>query len=193
MELFLRLVGQVTGRVTVLDVGGTTDFWRGHVPVAFALTVLNVSEEPELEGATVLTGDGCDLSRFEAKSFDIVFSNSVLGHVGGWQRQQQMSQEIRRVGCRYFLQTPNQKFVIDWRTLVPFFHWLPSTMQAWCFLRFPVGRYQRVRDEKLAMHLATRIRNVTRAELKELFPEGEIVPERVFGLTKSFIVHHGFE
>jgi len=189
MKLFLKLIGRVPTPATLLDVGGTVDFWRDRIPEGFSLTLVNVFEQEPLEGIKVLVGDACDLTDFESQSFDVVFSNSVLGHVGGWKKQQQMASEIRRVGCQYFVQTPNQRFFLDWRTLVPFFHWLPSSVQAWCFQRFPVGRYKRVLKADLALELATRVRNVNAVELHNLFPDGTIVPERVFGLTKSFMVH----
>lgn len=193
MRLVLGLASRVPMPARLLDVGGTTDFWRDCLPAGLSVTLLNVFDQRPAKGMEVLVGDGCDLSRFESNSFDIVFSNSVINLVGKWKRQQQMANEIRRVGCRYFVQAPNRGFVLDWRTLVPFFHWLPPSVQAWCFQRIPVGRYQRVPDVKQAFELATRVRDLTRCELSELFPEGTIVPEKVLGLTKSFMVHHGFE
>jgi hypothetical protein len=191
MDLFLRLAGRVPKPATLLDLGGTPNFWRGQVPEGVSLTVLNLVEQEPLAGMTVVVGDACDLTRFESKSFDIVFSNSVLSFVGGWERQRQMAGEVRRVGWRFFVQTPNQSFPIDRRTLMPFFHWLPPSKQAWVLQRISVGRYKRVRDPQLASHLTTRVRDVTRRELRELFPEGTMVAERVLGLTKSFMVHYG--
>jgi ubiquinone/menaquinone biosynthesis C-methylase UbiE len=193
MELFLRLAGPVPRPATLLDLGGTSDFWRGQVPEGISLSVLNLFEQEPVAGVRVVVGDACNLARFESGSFDIVFSNSVLGHVGGWERQRRLAGEVRRVGRRYFVQTPNQSFLIDWRTLMPFFHWLPPAKQAWVLQRIPVGRYKRVRDPQSALQLATRVRNVTLQELREMFPEATVVSERVLGLTKSFMVHHGFE
>jgi len=179
--------------LTILDVGGTVDFWRDSLlGLQSSLTVFNIFEQTPIPGVSVLVGDACDLSRFGDKSFDIVFSNPVIGHVGGWNRQQQMAREVRRVGRRYFVQTPNQGFPVDWRTLMPFFHWLSPTAQAWCFQRFPVGRYQRAASPSEALHWATRVRNLSRLEVIELFPAAELVSERVGGFTKSFILHHGF-
>ena len=191
MEFFLRLSAEISRPVTLLDVGGTCAFWRDRVPEGFQLTILNVFDQDPVSNVRVVTGDACDLGSFSDKSFDIVFSNSVLGHVGGWDRQMKMAREIRRVGRKYFVQTPNQRFPLDWRTLVPFFHWLPPTTQAWFLQRCRIGRYERVSDPQEALHLASRVRNVTRKEIRLLFPEGAIVSERALGLTKSFFVYSG--
>jgi SAM-dependent methyltransferase len=193
MKLFSHLTSRIPKPATLLDVGGTVDFWHGRIPEGCSVTMINLFDQQPTEGIEVLIGDGCDLSRFENNSFDCVFSNSVLCLVGEQARQNEMAREVRRVGRRYFVQTPNQNFPLDWRTLVPFFHWLPPSVQAWCFQRMPVGRYKKVHDARTALEMATRVRDVTRSELRSLFPEATIVSERVFGITKSFMVHHGFE
>ena len=54
-------------------------------------------------------GDGCNLEKFKRNSFDIVHSNSVIEHVGNWDRIKNFSNEIKRVGKNYFL-TTNQFF-----------------------------------------------------------------------------------
>jgi len=193
MRLFFRLAEQTPRPATLLDLGGTTTFWEGVCPDGFSLTILNQFEQQAFEGAELLVGDACDLSRFASKSFDIVFSNSVIGHVGNWERQTQMAREIRRVGRTYFIQTPNRYFPVDWRTLVPFFHWLPACVQAWFFQRVRVGAYKKTGDPDQALGLATRVRDMRRSELESLFPGAAIVPERLVGLPKSFLVHYGFE
>ena len=102
------------------------------------------------------------------------------------------AREVRRVGKTYFVQTPNRRFILDWRTLVPFFHLLPPALQAWCFQRFRVGMYPRFKNGAEALHQANRIRDLTASELKVLFPGATIARERVLGLTKSFSLHSGF-
>lgn len=192
-QLFAELCAKLPRPFTLLDVGGTVEFWQDNVAaLGCELTVINIFEQRPVAGIKVLVGDACDLSRFGDKSFDVVFSNSVIGHVGGWEQQQKMAREVRRVGRRYFLQTPNQGFPVDWRTLMPFFHWLSPTAQAWWFQKIPVGRYRRAKTREEAMHLATRVRNLNRREMLTMFPDATLVPERVGGFTKSFIVHHGF-
>lgn len=194
MSNFMSRLRQVARPGRLLDLGGTIEFWREKPrPDGCQLSVLNVFPQASTGDIEAVCGDACDLSRYPDKHFDVVFSNSVLGHVGDFERQKQMASEIRRVGRRYYVQTPNQDFPVDWRTLVPFFHWLSPETQAWCMQRMAVGRYPRAKDAAEAHHLATRVRNVTRAELQELFPEGTIEEERVAGFTKSFIVHYGFD
>lgn len=119
-----------------------------------------------------------------------MFSNSVLDHVGSFEDQCLVASEIRRVGKYYLVQTPNHRFPIDWRTLMPFFHGLPARVQAWCFLRFSVGTYGRVSCATEAWQLATRVRNIRQSELPHLFPHANVVREKVAGLTKSFMVHN---
>jgi hypothetical protein len=177
----------------MLDVGGTVEFWKDSAERCGAiLTVINIFEQQPVAGIRVLIGDACDLSRFADKSFEVVFSNSVIGHVGGWEQQQKMAREVRRIGRRYYVQTPNRRFPVDWRTLMPFFHWLSPEAQAWWFQKVPVGRYSRAKSRDEAWHLATRVRNLNRRELLTLFPEATLVSERVAGFAKSSVVHHGY-
>jgi hypothetical protein len=195
-SLFLRLNG--TNRpLRILDVGGTWDYWRemdwrslGRIEV----TLLNVFPQNGVPYPfTSVLADARDLSSYANSEFDTVYSNSALGHVGTFADQLQAAREIRRVGRSYFVQTPNQHFIIDWRTLVPFFHFLPIPYQAWCFRHFRVGRYQRAPTYSAALHQAMRVRNLTSRELHTLFPDGNLLRERIGGLSKSFMIHAGFE
>ncbi len=57
--------------------------------------------------------DGCDLP-FESESFDWVFSNAVIEHVGNFKKQKQFADEIRRVAAKgYFVTTPNKFFPLE--------------------------------------------------------------------------------
>jgi SAM-dependent methyltransferase len=176
---------------SILDVGGTAEYWAdlGLQGAAERIVLLNVFPQSCPRGFESVVGDARDLSRYADGEFDLVFSNSVIGHVGGFEDQRRMAREIRRVGKRFFLQTPNHGFPIDWRTLVPFFHFMPARAQAWCFERFSVGTYLRAKDSAEAMEWATRIRNIRARELPILFPGAAVVRERVAGFTKSFMVH----
>ena len=65
--------------------------------------------------------DGCNLP-FPSKSFDLVFSNAVIEHVGDKQAQLRFIQEHDRVGSSFILTTPNRLFPIESHTQVLFKH-----------------------------------------------------------------------
>ncbi len=62
---------------------------------------------------------------FERDSFDIVYSNAVLEHVGSRERQKQFVAEMCRVAPRRFLAVPNARFPVEPHTGLPFIHYLP--------------------------------------------------------------------
>jgi hypothetical protein len=57
-----------------------------------------------------------------------VYSNAVIEHVGGHERQQAFVRESLRVGRRVFLTTPNRWFPIEVHTRLPLVHWLPQPL-----------------------------------------------------------------
>ena len=72
-------------------------------------------------------GDACALP-FADESFDVVFSNAVIEHVGDVERQRLFVGEALRVGRRVFLTTPNRWFPIEVHTRLPLVHWLPEAV-----------------------------------------------------------------
>lgn len=196
-RLFTGLLPVLDRPLEILDVGGVHDYWQragDAAPLHANIVLFNIFSQSDLPAHfSSAVGDARDLSRYADRQFDVVFSNSVIGHVGSAQDQLRMAREIRRVGVRHFVQTPNHGFPIDWRTLVPGFHFLPVDIQAWCFQKFSVGRYEKVDDQHAALELATRIRNVRKADLPVFFPGSTVVCEKFAGLTKSFMIHQGFD
>jgi 2-polyprenyl-3-methyl-5-hydroxy-6-metoxy-1,4-benzoquinol methylase len=126
---------------------------------------------------------------FREREFDIVFSNSVIEHVGKYEQQAQMAKEVLRVGRRYFLQTPNRFFPIEPHFVFPLFQFLPVFLRIWLVSHFDLGWHKKASDTQEAVALANSIRLLTRRELKELFPGGTVYREKFYGLTKSFIIY----
>lgn len=136
IDLFLRLVGTPSFRYRLLDVGGGTgidgEFLRMYASFAEVVVVnLNISTLETPNGAHIrsISADGCALP-FGSQSFDWIFSNAVIEHVGNSTRQRCFADEIRRVAARgYFVATPNKYFPIEPHTLLPFYQFLPSGQQ----------------------------------------------------------------
>jgi hypothetical protein len=195
-QLLATLLETLPRPVRILDIGGTFGFWEaleytqlGEIQV----TLVNLFAEDKLpKGFQSKLGNACSLEEFSPDDFDVVMSNSVIGHVGSFEDQQNMADEIRRLGKRFFVQTPNHYFPIDWRTLVPLFHFLPLNFRAQLLHRFPIASFGRFATYADARKWAAGVRNLTNRELIALFPEATIVREYVFGLTKSFMVFQGF-
>ena len=191
LKMFLSCLKKVDKRpITMLDVGGTVEFWSGvALPQEGSkyvlLNMFQQETEPPFES---VVGDACDMKEFSENQFDVVFSNSVINIVGPLERQRKMAEEIRRVGRHYFIQAPNKWFPIDWRTLIPFFHMLPPGIQEWFFMRIPVGSYRKALNKEEAKDWTTRVRDLSYKELKRLFPGSQVTREKVMGFTKSFIV-----
>ncbi|RMG50533.1 MAG: class I SAM-dependent methyltransferase [Acidobacteria bacterium] len=170
----------------VLDVGGTEFNWN-LAPAFPRLTILNLSMPGgKKENTTWVVADGRYLP-FKDGAFDVVYSNSVIEHVGDSADQRAFASEIRRVGIRYYVQTPNKRFPVEPHLITPFIHYFPKTVQKRLLRNFTVwGLVTRPTAQQCDDFLQG-IRLLDERELRQLFPDAEIWHERVLGLTKSLI------
>jgi ubiquinone/menaquinone biosynthesis C-methylase UbiE len=133
---------------------------------------------------------------FANAEFDVVFSNSVIEHVGDYGDQYRMAQEIRRVGKRYFVQTPNRYFPIEPHVVLPFFQFLPLSARVWLVSLLRMQRIEQIRristmKAKFQRYFGA-IRLLSRYEIKQLFPEATVQAELFCGLAKSFMAYGGW-
>lgn len=122
---------------TVLDIGATSDqknedsnFFLKKFADCKKVTALSNEDAQWLEkvypGLEFVLGDGRNMP-FEDNSFDLVFSNAVIEHVGSLQQQERFLLESVRVARKHiFLTTPNRWYPIELHTLLPFVHFLPK-------------------------------------------------------------------
>lgn len=191
MALLARTIG-ITKDTRVLDVGGTVDIWR-LAPVMPRLVLLNQERARYEIGAaeTVVMGDGTDLP-FADQSFDLVFSNSVIEHVGSRAEQARFAAEVARVGRQYWVQTPNRYFPVEHHLWTPFIHWLPRSWQAAVLKRFSVWKmltnYDAAQRDFYVNHYLGSIRLLCASDLRALFPDAVVARERFLGWTKSLVV-----
>jgi Methyltransferase domain. len=108
---FEHLIETLEKPIRILDVGGTENYWQltGLSDIdGVKIVLMNMNVLPaKLPNFVSVVGDARKLC-YPDQSFDVVFSNSVIEHVGGFLDQAQMAEEIRRVGRGYFIQTPNK-------------------------------------------------------------------------------------
>lgn len=204
-------------RMRVLDLGGEISAWR-LAPVRPAeLVLLNLPPVTDFEGeagwATRVIGDACDPpTDLDGERFDLVYSNSVIEHVGGHTRRIALANSVRRFADRYWVQTPYRFFPVEQHTLVPLMQFLPVAARSRIVRIWPLGnvrqtykgspqtaggreRYQldsepqRLRD--VSIYHATRnvlsIELLSVTEMQFLFCDAKIIRERLAGLTKSII------
>lgn len=66
---------------------------------------------------------------FPDRSFDFAHASAVVEHVGTRRRQAEFLSELWRVARRgIFVTTPNRLFPIEFHTVLPLVHWLPSPL-----------------------------------------------------------------
>lgn len=195
-RLVRALLATLPRPLRMLDVGGTQRFWDVVEPDGLAgvtTVLLNREATPVTRsGFESIAGDARSLA-FPDRSFDVVFSNSVIEHVGTGEDQRRMADEIRRVSLRYYVQTPNKWFPIEPHFLVPGFQFLPVSVRTELLMRFRLGWYPRQHDRARAEELVSSIRLLDERELRSLFPGAAIRHERFLTLTKSLIAIGGFE
>jgi hypothetical protein len=192
--LFVCLLASMPRPIKILDIGGTQGFWERMNftdEPGIEVVILNVSHLPTTyDNFISVVGDARDMKAFADGEFDIVFSNSVIEHVGTYADQRRMAEEVQRVGKSYFIQTPNRYFPIEPHFLFPLFQFLPLSVRAFLAHHFDLGWYKRIPDKHKATREVAMIRLLTRRELAHLFPGASIYKEKILGLTKSLIAYN---
>ncbi len=190
MERFAREFA-IDRETRILDIGGTPDCWE-LLPERPRLTLLNTPRaKDDLAGAVNwVAGDGRCLP-FRDGAFDVVFSNSVIEHVGDAASQQSFAREVARVGGGFWVQTPNRWFPVEQHLLTPFIHWLPKGWQRPIVPRFNLWRWLvRVTPDRRRFyieHYLSDVRLLGFGEMRGLFPSARVIRERLCGVTKSLV------
>lgn len=178
--------------VKILDIGGTENYWIQMGAAGnqdYYITVLNPQPiKTTYDNITFNAGDARDLSRFKTDEFHVIFSNSVIEHVGSFVDQKKMAEEIIKHCTKFYVQTPNYYFPMEPHFLFPFFQFLPMKMKVFLVRNFRLGWFQKQKSVVEAERLISSIRLLKQNELAALFPGAKIQKEKLFFLTKSFIV-----
>lgn len=188
MARFLRVVNPQPGE-EVLDIGGGVFNWQ-LIGLRNKIVLLNLSNSDAVQlppNFSFIVGDGTSLN-YSDKAFDICFSNSVIEHVGAFEKQKMFAREICRVGKKIWLQTPARSFFFEPHYLTPFVHWLPKHWQKKLLRNFSVWGLITRPTQEYVDDFVEQTRLLSYAEIKQLFPGCKIETEKFLFLTKAYLV-----
>jgi SAM-dependent methyltransferase len=153
----------------VLDVGCGQLGLRALEP-ELDITGVDLAARPDYPGPFVRADASAGLP-FADGEFDLVYCSSVIEHVVPAKRVA-FAAEARRVGRAWFVQTPALGFPVEPHSLLPFAHWLPSSLRRHYWRLGAAGAWE---DISL----------LSRRELEGLF--GAASPERLGPFVKSWV------
>jgi hypothetical protein len=177
------------GAMSIIDLGGTAESWLRAPVRPASVHVINL--EPEV---TDLPGwlhadqaDACHLpSRISDTSYDLVFSNSVIEHVGGHYQRMCFAEAVHKLSAKHWIQTPYRYFPMEPHWLCPGFQFMPLTVRAELSRRWPlVHTRSSCREEGIRAALSVEL--LSRTEMAFYFPQSTLRLERILGVVKSLI------
>jgi SAM-dependent methyltransferase len=176
----------VVENATVLDLGGQPMIWSSVTP-KLNITILNLpgiahQQYTSHHNITYVEGDACNVVGYESKSFDIVFSNSVIEHVGDGIKQAEFAREVVRLGRSYWVQTPSRHFPIEAHSGMPFWWLYPERLR-----QYFIARWRRKLPAWTEMVEGTRVLDLSR--LRVLFPDATMKTERLLAIPKSYVAY----
>jgi hypothetical protein len=185
MQLFERLMSPGP-QSRILDLGGTLAVWS-YIRQPLEITIFNLpgradASIPTHHRVTLVEGDACATLPYSDGEFDIVFSNSVIEHVGAEDRQAAFAANARRVGRSYYVQTPGPWFPIEAHTGMPFWWFYPEPLRR---------RILTVWHTKMPAwsDAIADTRVLTHGRMAALFPGATIYTEWLAGLPKSYTAY----
>jgi hypothetical protein len=176
-------------RMSVIDLGGTADAWLRAPVRPMAVHTVNLEPPPDDLPSWLRAdlADACELPQaIRSESYDLVFSNSVIEHVGGHARRQRFADTVHALADLHWVQTPYRYFPVEPHWLFPGGQFLPAKGRATVVRRWPLVHTPHIdRDTALAEALGVELLSVT--DLRYYFPDSVVRFDRLAGLVKSLI------
>lgn len=190
-EIFLREL-RPGANAKILDIGfsdreysAVDNFLEKNYPHLEQVTAIGIDRPDEFlrryPQVKALQYDGRRLP-FGDQQFDICWSNAVIEHVGGRKRQTEFLREIRRVGRKCFITTPNRFFPVEIHSRVPLLHYLPKNIFD-SFLRL-IGKKWATGDYMNLLSYRQLKKILSAAGISDY----RIIRNRLLGFTLDFII-----
>lgn len=180
----------------ILDVGvqnnsykDSDNYLESHYPYPFNITGLGIEDLHDFSKrypeVNVVTYDG-KVFPFEDNSFDYVWSNAVIEHVGSKERQLLFLSEMIRVAKKKIVfTTPNRAFPLEIHTRFPFVHWFSKRISDWVYIK--IGK-KWASGEYMYLLYKSDLVSLLNAMLDKYRISYEVIPNRMMGLTATFTV-----
>jgi hypothetical protein len=177
------------GSMSVIDLGGTVEAWQRAPLRPAAVHVVNLEQPPtDIPGwISADQADVCDLPDHIARhTYDLVFSNAVIEHVGGYAQRLKFAAAVHKFAPRHWIQTPYRYFPIEPHWLFPGFQFLPLTVRAEISRRWPLMHTQSASHAE-GVRTALGVELLGRTEMMCYFPDSKLRHEKAMGMIKSLI------
>jgi hypothetical protein len=177
--------------MSVVDLGGRAETWLRAPVRPKHVHVVNL-EPPATdvpEWIEVTYGDACALPESVAsRRYDLVFSNSVIEHVGGHERRLRFAASVHQLADAHWVQTPYRYFPVEPHWVAPGMQYLPVAARVTIAHRWPLSHTPAIdRQDAIQSVLWTEL--LDRTQMRHYFPDSTLRAERLFGLTKSVIAY----
>jgi hypothetical protein len=180
-------------QMSIVDLGGRVETWAHATVRPKHVHVVNLEPPPaEIpDWAEVDYGDPCALpAHIAVRRYDLVFSNSVLEHVGGHERRLRFAESVHLLAEAHWVQTPYRYFPIEPHWIAPGMQFLPVRARTAVARRWPLA-HSPAESREAAIRQVLWTELVDRTQLRHYFPESRILTERLAGLPKSLIAVRG--
>jgi hypothetical protein len=175
--------------MSVIDLGGDAGTWLRSPLHPKAVHVVNIDTPPAEvpDWLTVDNGDACNLpAAISSRRYDLVFSNSVIEHVGGHERRLRFAEAVHQLAPAHWVQTPYRYFPVEPHWIAPGMQFLPVRARAALARRWPLAHVRSANlNDALTGVLWTEL--LDRSQMRYYFPGSELLGERLAGFTKSLI------
>ena len=183
------------GQCEILDLGGTETYWligeefirKNRHRLHFTVVNTELQQIADKALFSFVHSSATDAGLFGDRRFDLVHSNSVIEHVGAWPEMKLFAANARRLGTRYYIQTPNYWFPYEPHFRFPGFQFLPAAIRSRLIMRFALGFFPRIANREEADDIIYHHRLLSTGQMRTLFPDGMISHEKFVKTNKSII------
>jgi hypothetical protein len=176
-------------QMSVIDLGGDPATWMQSPVHPKHVHMINIEElNPHVpDWIEIDYADACALpEQIASRRYDLVFSNSVLEHVGGHERRLRFAEAVHQLAPAHWVQTPYRYFPVEPHWIAPGMQFLPVRARVSVARRWPLA-HVRSSSVRNALDGVLWTELVDRTQMRYYFPDSMIRSERLLGVAKSLI------